>query len=82
LRNIASMAPPNVASAHAAKNTTKNAAPRAILAPRETGLRGSSNLGYWNRRSIISCAFGSFWITRLNLSTRTAKSTKGLCSFA
>src|SRR5262245_10072473 len=37
------MAPPKVASAHAAKKTTKNAAPRAILAPRETGLRGSSN---------------------------------------
>src|SRR5689334_25229475 len=37
------MAPPKVASAQAAKKTTKNAAPRAILAPRETGLRGSSN---------------------------------------
>src|SRR5215510_12293443 len=40
---MASIAPPKVASAHAAKNTTKNAAPRAILAPRETGLSGSSN---------------------------------------
>src|ERR1041384_2675871 len=39
------MAPPKVASAQAAKNTTKNAAPRAILAPRETGLSGSNKPG-------------------------------------
>src|SRR6185436_18560586 len=37
-----SISPPNVASAHAAKNKTKNAAPRTILAPRETGFSGSS----------------------------------------
>src|SRR4026209_1261208 len=37
-----SISPPNVASAHAAKNSTKNAVPRATRAPRETGLSGSS----------------------------------------
>src|ERR1041384_2135178 len=39
------MAPPKVASAQAAKNTTKKAAPRAIPAPRETGLSGSNKPG-------------------------------------
>ena len=75
-----SISPPKVASAQAAKNATKNAVPRKILAPRETGLRGSNNPGlpgYWNPRLIMSFAFGSFWITRLNLSTPTAKSVNG-----
>ncbi len=78
------MAPLKVAAAQAAKKRTKNAAPRTILALRETGLRGWSNppARYRKRRSIISSALGSFWITRVDLSTRTAKSTKGLCSFA
>lgn len=74
------MTPPKVASAHAAKNRTKNPAPSARRARFETGLRGSS--GYWNLRLIISADFGSFSITRFDFSTRIAKSTNGLCSLA
>ena len=76
------MKPPKVASAQAAKNRMKNAAPRTIRAPRETGFRGSSKTVYWNERFTISFAFGSSLITRLNLSTRTANSVNWACSFA
>src|SRR5437879_7360620 len=44
LRNMLSIAPPNVASAHSAKKTTKKAAPSASFARRETGLSGSKSM--------------------------------------
>src|SRR2546430_10655735 len=44
LRNMLSIAPPNVASAQSAKNTAKKAAPSASCARRETGLSGSKSM--------------------------------------
>ncbi len=79
-RNMASIAPPKVAAAQTTKNRRKKLAPSRSRARCETGFSGSKY--YWKRRSTISAALGSFSITRLDLSTRTAKSMNGLCSFA
>lgn len=76
------MKPPKVAIAQAAKKAAKKAAPRTIRAPRLTGLSGSSGFPYWNERFTMSFDFTSALMTRLNLSTRTAKSVKSWCSFA